>query len=108
MSEIEDFLALRTCLLSPLPEHEAAAEMLSEAVSAILAANLDLARNLVRRADMPVLFEHTTLVMSGPAGIRFYDEIPALSFPRPGTGDVDATGTQAGRAGGPSPVQGSC
>jgi hypothetical protein len=65
MSEFEDFLALRNCLLSPLPEHKEAAEMLSGAAGAILAADLDLARNLVRRADMPVLFEHTTLVMSG-------------------------------------------
>jgi HNH endonuclease len=65
MSETEDFLTLRTCLLSPLPEYEAAADMLSEAADAILAGDLDRARNLVRRTDMPVLFEHTTLVMSG-------------------------------------------
>lgn len=65
MVETEDFLAPRTCLLPPLPEHEAAAELLSEAADAILAGDLDVARGLVRRADMPVLFEHTALVMSG-------------------------------------------
>jgi hypothetical protein len=65
MSETEDFLALRTCLLSPLPEHGAAADMLSKAADAILDGDLDRARSLVRRADMPVLLEHTTLVMSG-------------------------------------------
>ncbi len=65
MTETGDFLAPRTCLLPPLPEHETAADMLSEAADAILAGDLDLARSLVRRADMPVLFEHTTLVMGG-------------------------------------------
>ena len=65
MAETEDFLAPRTCLLPPLPEHETAAELLSEAADAILAGCLDQACSLVRRADMPVLFEHASLVMSG-------------------------------------------
>lgn len=65
MQEAGDFLALRPCLRSPLPEHGAAAEMLSEAVDALLAGDLKLARDRVRRADLPVLFEHAPLVMSG-------------------------------------------
>lgn len=65
MAETEDFLAPRACLLAPLLEHEAAIEMLLNAADAILAGDLDLARGLVRRADMPVLFKHAALVMSG-------------------------------------------
>ncbi len=65
MAQIEDFLAPRACLLSPLPEHEAAADMLSKAADATLAGDLETAHGLVRRADMPVLFEHAALVMSG-------------------------------------------
>ncbi len=65
MAEVADFLALRTCLLPPLPEHEAAADMLSDAADAILAGDLDMARELVRGADMPILFEHASLVMGG-------------------------------------------
>lgn len=75
MTETADFMALRTCLLSPLPEHDSAADMLSEAADAILAGDLDLARNLVRRADMPVLLAHTNLVMS--------DTDPAIQRKRP-------------------------
>jgi hypothetical protein len=65
MAGTEDFLAPRTCLLSPLPGHDAAAQMLSEAADAMLARDRDLARDLLRRADLPVLFEHASLVMSG-------------------------------------------
>lgn len=65
MANIEGFLVPRTCLLSPLPEHAAAAEILSKAADAILAGALDVARVLVRQADMPVLFDHAALVMSG-------------------------------------------
>jgi HNH endonuclease len=63
MPETEDFWAPRTCLHLPLPEYEAAAEMLSGAADAILTGDLDLARDLVRRADMSVLFEHAHIVM---------------------------------------------
>jgi hypothetical protein len=48
-----------------LPAFAAARAWGGGRLGAILAADLDLARNLVRRADMPVLFEDTTLVMSG-------------------------------------------
>lgn len=65
MFETDDYWAPRTCLLAPLPEHEAAAGLLLDAADAILIDDLDLARDLVRQADMPVLYEHATLVMSG-------------------------------------------
>ncbi len=61
----DDFWALRRCLLAPLPEHAAAATLLSEAADALLYGKIELAGDLVRRADMPVLFDHTTLIMSG-------------------------------------------
>ena len=39
--------------------------MLSNAADAVLAGDLDFARELVRSADMPVLFDHAALVMGG-------------------------------------------
>ena len=63
MQETEDFWALRTCLHMPIPEYEVAAEILSEAADAMLTGDLDLARDLVRRADISVLFEHAHVVM---------------------------------------------
>lgn len=65
MSENEDFLASRTCLLPPIPEHEIAAKILGDAADAILVGDLKLARDLVWRADMPVLYDHAFLVMNG-------------------------------------------
>jgi hypothetical protein len=65
MQGLEDYWAPRTCLLAPLPEHAAAARLLSEAADAILTDDLELAHNLVRQADMPALFAHTDLVMNG-------------------------------------------
>ncbi len=65
MEQTQDYWAARTCLLAPLPEHEIAAALLSDAASAILATNFDLAHDLIRRADMPVLFEHADVVMNG-------------------------------------------
>jgi hypothetical protein len=63
-SEAEDFWAPRICLHLPIPEYEVGAEMLAEAADAILIGDLNLARDLVRRADMPVLFEHAYIVMN--------------------------------------------
>lgn len=65
MLQTKDFRLPATCLLAPLPEHEVAAELLSDTVDAIIAAELDRAGDLVRRADMPVLHEYSALVMGG-------------------------------------------
>jgi len=65
VAETDDYLAPRTCLLPPLPEHDTAAELLSQAAEAIVAGTLDRAREFVRRADMPALFEFSSLVMNG-------------------------------------------
>ena len=62
MLKNEDFWTPRTCLHLPLPEYEAAAELLSQAADAFLLGYFDLAHDLVRRADMPVLFEHAYVV----------------------------------------------
>ncbi len=59
MLEPENYWAPRTCLKLPIPEYETAAEMLSEAADAILTEDFDLAGELVRRADMDVLFKHS-------------------------------------------------
>ena len=65
MFDGDDFWALRACLLAPLPEHEVAAGLLSDAVDAVLADDFVAARDLVRRADMPLLYGHAALVMNG-------------------------------------------
>ena len=54
---IGNFLAARACLLPPLTEHAVAADLLSSAADAILAGKLETAGELLRRADMPALFE---------------------------------------------------
>jgi hypothetical protein len=63
--EPKDFRAPRRCLLAPLTEHEAAADLLSEAVDALIAGSLDTARNRFRQADIPTLFEYARKLM-GP------------------------------------------
>jgi 5-methylcytosine-specific restriction endonuclease McrA len=65
MFEPRDYWAPRNCLLAPLGEHAMAAGLLSEAADAILAGDPGSARDLVHQADMPILFEHAALVMSG-------------------------------------------
>jgi len=52
-------LALRSCLRDPIPEIYEAAFYLDEAVIAHLAGRSDLANELIRRADMPVIREWT-------------------------------------------------
>lgn len=65
MSEVAGYWALRTCLSAPLPEHAEAAYLLSQATKAILSNDLEPARHLVRKADIPRLFERANLVMNG-------------------------------------------
>ena len=63
MTHPSDFLALRACLVAPLPEHETAADLLSAAADAIVAGDLKLARDRLRQADMPALFEFARRLM---------------------------------------------
>ncbi len=63
MADIDDFWAPRPCLFAPPPEQELAADLLSQAANALLVGNLAPARDLVRRADMPVLCDHAFGVM---------------------------------------------
>jgi hypothetical protein len=65
VSDTVDYWALRTCLSAPLPEHAEAARLLSEAANAVLSSDLEVARDLVRKADIPLLFDRTNLVMNG-------------------------------------------
>ena len=58
-----DFWAPRPCLLAPLPEHEAAANLLSAAVDAIAADDIEAARTKVIQADMPVLYDFARRLM---------------------------------------------
>jgi hypothetical protein len=63
LSQSHDFLAPRTCLLAPLPEHEQAADLLAGAADAILAGDLGSARERLRQADMPMLFDYARRLM---------------------------------------------
>ena len=78
-----------TCLVTPLPEYDAAASLMSEAADAILAKDLGLARELVRQADMPVLYEHAAAVMGG--------RHPGTQFRQPITGPIAKAGKAAPR-----------
>ena len=57
--------AWRACLAVPIPEAELAAGLLEQAADALLAGNLQLARDRVRRADIPVLRAFALDVMGG-------------------------------------------
>ena len=70
-----DFLAPRACLRAPLPEHEIAADLLSAAADAILAGDLKLARDRLRQADMPALFEFARRLM-GPEDAEIHRRRP--------------------------------
>jgi hypothetical protein len=53
----------RHCFLPPIPELDRAADLLSDAVDALIDGRDDLARELLRRADMPVVHEYATRIM---------------------------------------------
>jgi 5-methylcytosine-specific restriction endonuclease McrA len=97
MQDSVDYWAPRRCLLEPLPEHDAAARLLSEAADAILADDLELARDLVRQADMRALFEHADLVMNGkdPRIQRRRPVQPLGPVPRTSSRMPGAEGTKA-------------
>ncbi len=57
------YLAPRPCLASPIPEIELAADMLSDAVDALMAGQRDRATELLAQADMPVLRTFSRKIM---------------------------------------------
>jgi hypothetical protein len=75
LTETPEFLAPRRCLLAPLPEHEAAADLLAEAADAIVAGDVGTARERLLQADMPVLFEYARKLM-GPADPEIHRRRP--------------------------------
>jgi hypothetical protein len=82
--EEADFWAPRTCLLAPLPDHQVAANLLSTAVDAITANDLEAAFTKVRRADNPVLFAFARRLM-GPNDIQIHRRRPVpAATPRTG------------------------
>jgi hypothetical protein len=74
-----DFLAPRPCFVEAIPELDLAADLLSQAADGILAGNLELARELLRQADMPVVWAHAARVM-GPINpdIHRYRDVPGV------------------------------
>ncbi len=54
---------LRRCLRAPIPQMDAAADLLSQACDAILAHDHELARALLRQADMPEVHRHASALM---------------------------------------------
>ncbi|WP_158933257.1 HNH endonuclease [Acidisphaera sp. S103] len=63
MSTPIDFLAPRTCFLTPIPELDEAADLLSQAADGLLAGNPAFARDLIKRADMPAVRAYASSVM---------------------------------------------
>ncbi len=63
MLATDDYFAPRRCLLAPLPEHEIAADLLSQAADAVVMGDLTLARARLEAADMPVLYAYARKLM---------------------------------------------
>jgi len=61
----DDFWSPRVCLLLPLPELEAVADLLSEAANAVVAGDYDQAREKLHQADMPAVHAFAARIM-GP------------------------------------------
>jgi hypothetical protein len=61
----DDFWSLRVCLLPPVSELETVADLLSEAVDAVIASDHDQAREKLHQADMPVVHAFAAKIM-GP------------------------------------------
>ena len=63
MEQSEDFWAPRACFLPPIPELSLAADLLHEAADAVLADDLDGARERLRDANIPVVHAFAAKVM---------------------------------------------
>jgi len=74
-ASIDTFLAPRRSLLAPLPEHAVAADLLSAGADALAAGDIETARERLRQADLPVLFDYARKLM-GP-------ELPDIHRRRP-------------------------
>ncbi len=80
MDQTADFWALRECFCPPIPEIDQAAQTLSDAVDAMLAGNLDLARERVRQADMPALWVHADMIMNKcPPNVRRFRNVDGVT-----------------------------
>ena len=84
MTLLVDSSELRTCLLPPLPEHEIAADLLSDAADAILARDLERARELVQQAAMPKLLQFARKLM-GPEDPEIHRKRLVSSLPTAAT-----------------------
>ena len=78
MHEDPEYLALRDCLHPPIPQLRDAAELLSDAADALLADEFAHARDLLRRADMPVIHAYASRIM-GPIDKGLHRYRPARS-----------------------------
>ncbi|MCW3476309.1 HNH endonuclease [Limobrevibacterium gyesilva] len=65
VEQIDEFWAPRTCFLPPIPELEAAVDLLNDAANAILAGDRERARTRLREANMPVVHAFAARIM-GP------------------------------------------
>ncbi|MGO1074585.1 HNH endonuclease [Inquilinus sp. CA228] len=81
MSEIE---GLRPCLLAPIPELSEAVDLLSQAVDGLLAGDEDLARDRIRRADVPVIHAWASRIM-GSVDDEIHRYRPAAGLAAPVT-----------------------
>ncbi len=76
----DDFLAPRACLLPPIPELEIAADLLAAAADALLATDLDLAKEKLRQANDPVLYQHAKRII-GQADPQVHRHRPIARAP---------------------------
>ena len=68
---------LGTGLVAPPPEHKIAADLLSAAADAIVAGDLKLARDRLRQADMPALFEFARRLM-GSVDVEIHRRLQSM------------------------------
>ena len=78
MIDAEDYWAPRISLLPILPEHDIAADLLSQAADALLDGQQEVARECLHRADIPVLYDFARKVMREEKDIQRRRKITAV------------------------------
>jgi DNA-directed RNA polymerase subunit RPC12/RpoP len=89
VSEALGFLSPRKCFVTPIPELDEAADLVSAAADALLASKQELARDLLRQADMPIVHAYASRVMGkADIDIHRYRPVGGLAIERPALAKV--------------------
>ena len=67
MMRSDDFWAPRNCFLTPIPELDMAADLLSKTADALVATDYQTAREFLAQADMPVVYDYARKIMGANA-----------------------------------------